>query len=211
MGGGFTFSTPVSKLPPPQFLREHLFSALNALGDFRFRSRQHLIVAEALHVTYLETVDQHPIEARKVVGAPFERSGMGLLEVARHRAREMHGVLLPRPRPWRLKTESGRVVGRSHGDSCLGRPADRLGSSLAITPASKKTNPTLPGRTLGTAPRLALCRFPVKLGWPAILSALRLRDEASRQDVPGLIAKEIARAGICFAYASGRCQPQPFS
>src|SRR5258708_6010457 len=161
-GGWFAVFIPVAKLLSPQLLREDLFSALNALGDFRFRSRQHLIVAEALHVAYLETVDQHPIEAREVVGAPFERSGMGLLEVARHRAREMHGVLLPRSRPWRLKTESGRVVGRSHGDSCLGRPAAHLGSSLAITPASKEPDPT-PRTNSRKARRLALCWFPVKL------------------------------------------------
>src|SRR5258708_29577381 len=189
-GGWFAIFVPVAKLLPPQLLREDLFSALNALGDFRLRSRQHLIVAESLHVAYLETVDEHPIEAREVIGAPFERCGMGFLEVARHRAREMHGVLLPRSWPWRVEAESGRVVGRSHGDSCLGRPAARQGSPLAITPASKKTNPTLPGRILGTARRLASCWFPVKLGQPAILPALRLSATGVEPlDRPGLFVR----------------------
>src|SRR5258708_24042136 len=150
-GGWFAIFVPVAKLLPPQLLREDLFSALNALGDFRLRSRQHLIVAEALHVAYLETVDQHPIEAREVIGAPFERCGMGFLEVARHRARQMHGVLLPRSWPWRVEAESGRVVGRGHGDSRLGRPAASHGARVAITPGSKKNHPTLPRPTLRTA------------------------------------------------------------
>ena len=109
-GGWFAVLVPVAKLLPPELLREDLFSALKALGDFGVRSRQHLVVAEAVHVAHLEAVYEHPVEAGEVVGAPLEGGGMGLLEVARHRAREVHGVLLPRSWPWRVKTEFGRGV-----------------------------------------------------------------------------------------------------
>ena len=47
-GGWLAILVPVAKLLPPELLREHLFSALKALGDFRVRSRHHLFVAEAL-------------------------------------------------------------------------------------------------------------------------------------------------------------------
>src|SRR5260221_9681301 len=96
---------PVAKLLPPEFLREDLFSALVALGDFGVWSRQHLVVAEAVHVADLEAVDDHPVEASEVVGASLEGGGMRLLEVARRRAWQVYGVLLPRSWPWRLKTE----------------------------------------------------------------------------------------------------------
>ena len=49
-GGWFAILVPVAKLLPPELLREDLFSALEALGDFGVRSRQHLVVAEAVHV-----------------------------------------------------------------------------------------------------------------------------------------------------------------
>jgi hypothetical protein len=39
---------PVAKLFPPELLREDLFSAVNALGNFRVRSRQYLIVNRSL-------------------------------------------------------------------------------------------------------------------------------------------------------------------
>jgi hypothetical protein len=109
-GGWFAILVPVVKLLPPELLREDLFSALIAPGNFGVRSRQHLVVAEAVHVADLEAVDEHPVEASEVVGAPLEGGGMRLLEVARQRAREVHGVLLPRSWPGRLKTEFGRGV-----------------------------------------------------------------------------------------------------
>src|SRR5208337_2066888 len=109
-GSWLTILVPVAKLLPPELLREDLFSALEALGDFGVRSRQHLVVVEAVHVGALEAVDEHPVEAGEVVGASLEGWGLGLLEVARQRAREVHGVLLPRSWPWRLKTEFGRGV-----------------------------------------------------------------------------------------------------
>ena len=109
-GGWFAILVPVAKLLPPELLREDLLGALKALGDLGVRSRQHLVVAEAVHVADLEAVDEHPVEAGEVVGAPLEGGGMRLLEVARHRAREVHGVLLPRSWPWRLETEFGRGV-----------------------------------------------------------------------------------------------------
>jgi hypothetical protein len=40
----------------------------------------------------------------------LKEGGLGLLEVARNRAREVYGVLLPRAWPWRVKTEFGRGV-----------------------------------------------------------------------------------------------------
>src|SRR5262245_415438 len=115
---------PLLELLAPELLREDLFSALKALGDFRVWSRHHLVVGEAFHVAALEAVDDHPVEAGEVVGAPPEGEGMRLLEVARQRAREVHRVLLPRPRPCRFETECGRGVGRSHGGSSLREAAD---------------------------------------------------------------------------------------
>src|SRR5438105_12869681 len=107
-GGRFAMLFPIAKLLAPELLREDLLSALKALGEFGIRSRQYLVVAEAIHIADLQAVDDHPVEAGEVVGAALERGGMRLLEVARHRAREVHGVLLPRAWPWRLKTECGR-------------------------------------------------------------------------------------------------------
>ena len=49
-GGWLAFLVPVAKLLPPELLREDLFGALKALGDFGLRRRQHLVVAEALDV-----------------------------------------------------------------------------------------------------------------------------------------------------------------
>src|SRR6266705_2706758 len=113
-GEWFVLLVPVTKLLPPELLREDFFSALKALGDFDVRSRQHLAVTEAVHIAHLEAVNEQPIEAGEVVGASLEGRGMRLLPIARHRAREMHGVLLPRSWPWRLKTESGCHACASH-------------------------------------------------------------------------------------------------
>src|SRR5207249_8407402 len=63
---------PVAKLLPPDLPREDLFSALKALGDFGVRSRQHLVVAEAVHVADLNAVDEQPVEPGEVVGALLE-------------------------------------------------------------------------------------------------------------------------------------------
>src|SRR6185312_16376913 len=84
-GGWLASLVPVAKLLPPQLLRDDLFSALKALGDFSLRCRQHLVVTEAVHVADLEAVDEQPVEAGEVVGAPLEGRGMRLLEVARRR------------------------------------------------------------------------------------------------------------------------------
>src|SRR5207248_3052321 len=80
-GGRFAILVPIAKLLPPELPREYLFSALRALGDFCIRSRQHLVVAEALDEADLEAVDEHPVEAGEVVGAPLEGGRMRLLEV----------------------------------------------------------------------------------------------------------------------------------
>jgi hypothetical protein len=45
-----------------------LLSAVVSL--FRFRNRQHLIVAEALHVAYLQPVYEHPVEASEIARRP---------------------------------------------------------------------------------------------------------------------------------------------
>ncbi len=106
-GGGFAILVPVAKLFPPELLRDDLFSARKARGDFGFRSRRYLVIVEAVHVSAPEAVDEHPVEAGEGIGAPPEGRGLGLLEVASCRAREMHRVLLPGPRPGRIKTELG--------------------------------------------------------------------------------------------------------
>ncbi len=124
MDGGLAILVPVAKLLPPELLREDLFGALKALGDFGLRSRQHLVVAEAVHVAHLEAVDEHPVEAGEVVGAPLEGGGMRLLEVARHRAREVHGVLLPGSWPWRVEAGFRSGDRRAHLASPL---SNRLG------------------------------------------------------------------------------------
>ena len=113
-GGRFAILVPVAHLLPPELLRINLFGALKASGDLGVRSRQHLVVAEAVHVADLEAVDEQPIEAGEVVGAFFKGGGVRLLKIPRHRPREMHGVLLPGSWPGRFKTEFGRGVCRSH-------------------------------------------------------------------------------------------------
>src|SRR5205823_6505934 len=90
--------------------------------DFCVRRRHDLAVAETLDVACLETVDEHPVEAGKVVGASFDGSRMDLLEVARHRAREMHWVLRPRSWARRLKIEFCCDVRCAHGVTCFGQP-----------------------------------------------------------------------------------------
>ena len=69
-GGRLAILVPVAELLAPELLREDLLGALEALGDLGFGRRQHLVVAEALHVADLEAVDEHPVEAGEVVGAP---------------------------------------------------------------------------------------------------------------------------------------------
>ena len=110
MAAGLRFSSQSRSCSRQSFLREDLFGALKALGDFGVRRRQHLVVAEAVHVADLETVDEHPVEAGEIVGASLEGGRMGLLEVARHRAREVHRVLLPRSWSRRFKSGVGRRV-----------------------------------------------------------------------------------------------------
>ena len=149
-GGWFAILVPVAKLFPPELLREDLLGALKALRDLGVRSRQHLVVAEAVHVADLEAVDEHPVEAGEVVGAPLEGGGMRLLEVARHRAREVHGVLLPRSWPGRLETEFGRGVRRSHGGSSLwdGAQISRRRGRLSSRSERRARRPFRPARTV---------------------------------------------------------------
>ncbi len=109
-GGRLVLLVPVAKLLAPELLREDLLGACEALGDFGLRSRQHLVVAEAVHVADLEPVDEQTVEAGEVVRAPLEGGGMRLLEITRHRTREVHGVLLPRSRPRRVESERGGGV-----------------------------------------------------------------------------------------------------
>src|SRR5438105_1361426 len=109
-GGWFAILVPVAKLLPPELLHEDLFRALKALGVFRVRSGQKLVIAEAIHVADLEAVNEHPVEAGEVVGATLEGGGMRLLEIERHRARKVHGILRPRSWSRRLKTEFSRGV-----------------------------------------------------------------------------------------------------
>jgi hypothetical protein len=113
-GGGFAMFVPVAKLLAPGLLRKDLFGACKAFGDFGLWSRQHLVVAEDL-----QAVDEHPVEAREVVGALLEGGRMRLLEVACHRTRKVHGVLLPRARPGCFETQFGRGLRCSHGSFLL--------------------------------------------------------------------------------------------
>src|SRR5688500_3987237 len=75
-GRWLSLLVPVTKLLPPELLREDLFRATEALRDFGIRCRKHLVVAEAVHVADLEAVDEQPVEAREVVGAPLEGGRM---------------------------------------------------------------------------------------------------------------------------------------
>src|SRR5262249_32819436 len=93
--GWFAMFVPIAKLLPPKLLRENLFSTLKSLGNFGLRGRQDLTVAKAVYVAHLQTADEHPVEAGEVVGALLEGRGMSLLEIARHRARHVYGVLHP--------------------------------------------------------------------------------------------------------------------
>src|SRR5262249_41387804 len=103
-GGWLAIFVPIAQLLPPEFLRENLFSALKAVGDFGLRRGQPLVVGEAVHVPDLDTVDEQPVKPGEVAGAFLEGGWMRLLPIARHRTREVHRVLLPRPWTWRLKT-----------------------------------------------------------------------------------------------------------
>jgi hypothetical protein len=93
--GWFAMFVPIAKLLPPQLLRENLFGTFKSLGYFGLRGRQDLTIAEAVYVAHLQTVDEQPVEAGEVVGALLEGRGMSLLEVARHRARHVYGILRP--------------------------------------------------------------------------------------------------------------------
>src|SRR6185503_271249 len=94
-GGRLAVLVPIAKLLPPELLRKYLFSAAKALGNFRLRSRQHLVITEAVHIAHLQTIDEHPVKAGEIISALLERRAVGLLEIVCHRAREMYGVLLP--------------------------------------------------------------------------------------------------------------------
>src|SRR2546427_3104156 len=71
-GGWFLIRVPVAKLLTPELLREDLFSALKALGDFGLRSRRHLSVAEAVNVAGEKAVNEQAVEAGEIVGALLE-------------------------------------------------------------------------------------------------------------------------------------------
>ena len=102
-GGRFAVRVPVVKLFAPKLARNDLLGTRKALRNLRVRRRQNLVVAEAVHVADLETVDEQPVETGKIVGASLEGSRMGLLKIARHRARKVHRVLRPRSWPGRFK------------------------------------------------------------------------------------------------------------
>ena len=93
--GWLVLFIPLGELLAPEFLREDLFGALEALRELSLRSRQDAVVAEPVHIGALKSVDQHPVEAGEVIGALLEGGRMHLLPVKRHRARKMHRVLLP--------------------------------------------------------------------------------------------------------------------
>src|SRR5258706_15250949 len=67
-GDRFAVRVPVEKLLSPKLVRKDLLGTREALGDLRGRHRQHLIVAEAVHVAGLETVDKQPVATGKNVG-----------------------------------------------------------------------------------------------------------------------------------------------
>ena len=73
----------------------YLINLASISPDFLARSRQHLAVGDAVYVPHLEAVDEQPVEAREIVGSLFEGGDMHLLPIARHRAREVHGILHP--------------------------------------------------------------------------------------------------------------------
>ncbi len=131
-GGRFALVVPIAQLLPPDLLGEDLFGAPKALGDFGFRSRQHLSIGETVDVAHLEAVDDQPVVAGEVVGAFLEREWMRVLEVARHRAREMHRVLGPRPWARRFETQVIRGAGPIHGNSPILLPVAMLCSRWSL-------------------------------------------------------------------------------
>src|SRR4249920_1968531 len=66
---GFAIFVPIAKVLSPQFLRENLFCALEAFGNFGFWSWQHLVVAKAVHIPDLKTVDKQSIKPGEIVCA----------------------------------------------------------------------------------------------------------------------------------------------
>src|SRR5215510_12570662 len=68
-GSWFAVFVPIAKLLSPEFLWENLFSALEPFGDFCFRSRHHLTVAEAVNVAHVQSIDEQTVKPGKIVGA----------------------------------------------------------------------------------------------------------------------------------------------
>src|SRR6185369_14832846 len=119
-GGRLPFLIPLAELLAPELLRIDLLCTLEAFGDLNLWRRHHLLVGEAVHVDDLDAVDQEPVEACEVVRALLEDRRVSLLEIARHRTREVHGVLEPVARAGRVEAERGRVR-RAHPDLPLSR------------------------------------------------------------------------------------------
>ena len=130
--GRFAILIPIAKLLPPELLCENLFGALKPIGNFGIRDRQHLAVAEAVHIAHLKAVDKQSVETGKVVGAFLQCGWMRLLEVACHRAWHVHRVLHPRPWSRRFKMESGCHDCTSQ--ICARHRSDALQGSSSLSP-----------------------------------------------------------------------------
>ena len=138
-GCRFAVRVPVVKLLSPKLVRKDLLGTRKALRDLRVRRRQHLIVAEAVHVADLETVDKQPVEAGKIVGTSLERKADGSLESSASSGAES----APGPAPTILVPAVQKLV----LSTCLTRSWRFLSGTT---------------RRFRVARRLAFCWFTVK-------------------------------------------------
>ena len=105
---------PFAHLLAPKFSFENFFSALETRRDFGLSDRQHRPICETVDVSVFEPVDQHSVEARKILNAALQSVRMDLGPVARRWAREMDWIELPKPRAGRVKPKLCLVRGGGH-------------------------------------------------------------------------------------------------
>src|SRR5215212_5186794 len=99
--GGLERLVPLAKLLSPELALEDLLRPPEALRDLALRNRDERLVDEAVDVPVLQGVDQHSVEAGELAETPHEGLGVHPGPVARHGAREVNRVQVPRTGPRR--------------------------------------------------------------------------------------------------------------
>ena len=88
---------PFAKLLPPELLLDDLLGALEALRDLLLCRHLHGAVCEAVGIRHLHPVEEQPVIAGEIVGAPLDGVGMGLRPVTGRRSGEVHRIQRPEP------------------------------------------------------------------------------------------------------------------